>query len=228
MRKPILTLTGQLLGLALGASAVLALLLVGVGPGFGGYRTMTVLTGSMRPSMPEGSLIVQTPVPLEQIRVGDVISYRIPVDDHRVVTHRVVEVVAGGDQPVVRTKGDANAAPDPWVARLDGDRTWKVRFAVAKAGYVVQALRDPVAQRLSLFVVPAVLALVWLWHIWAPHDRTSPAPAGTEPHPSRASQPQVVHPWRFVLALAGLGALVVMDRSMRSAARRHVVRRNHV
>ncbi len=215
-----LIVMGQLLGLALGALAVLALLALGFGPRLVGYRTVTVLTASMRPSMPEGSLIVQTPVPLQRVGVGDVITYRIPVDDRRVVTHRVVEVVVAGARPVVRTKGDANAGPDPWVARLEGTHTWKVRFAVPKAGYAVQALRHPLARRLTMLVVPALLAVVWLRDIWAPRADRHP------PRPVRAGAAQVSptagsRRWRYAVAVGALVAVALVANH----PRRRFVRR---
>lgn len=216
MRTRFLKRLGRLLGLAVGAFAVLALLSLGIGPKLGGYRVMTVLTASMRPSMAEGSLIVQDPVPLDRVEVGDVITYRIPIEDRRIVTHRVVEVVMAGDHPVVRTKGDANAAPDPWLARLEGDRAWRVRLAVPKAGYAVQALRQPLAQRLALLGVPFVLALVWLRDIWAPRDRRRSPSSGAAPLPSADMAPARAAPWRWALALSALGALALLDRSVAS------------
>lgn len=225
MHNRTLIVAGQLLGLALGALAVLALLGLGVGPKLWGYRTLTVLTGSMRPSMPEGSLIVQTPVPLHRVRVGDVVTYRIPVDDRRVVTHRVVEIVVPGDRPVVRTKGDANGAPDPWLARLDGAHTWKVRFAVPKAGYVVQALRRPLGRRVTVLVVPALLAVVWLRDIWArrPDRRPLPHPAAVVADVTPAVGQRR---WRYIVAVATLVAVVLVDDRRRSGVFRHPSWRN--
>ncbi|MEW6473982.1 MAG: signal peptidase I [Actinomycetota bacterium] len=97
--------------LGLAGVSLVAFGFVGLGPHTGRYRTLTVLSGSMRPTMPEGSVAIVIPVPPAEIRPGDVITYNIPVGDRRVVTHRVVEIVEGGDHPVVRTQGDANAAP---------------------------------------------------------------------------------------------------------------------
>lgn len=198
--------------------SVLLLLSVGVGPQTGKYRVMTVLTGSMRPSFPEGSLIVQTPLPVRRVQVGDVITYRIPMDDRRIVTHRVVEIVEPGQFPVIRTQGDANNTPDPWLARLEGDSTWQVRAGVPKAGYLFQWLRQPAAQRLTQFLIPALLAVLWLRHIWraqpAP-DRngdTAAAPDGEPPGGLRT-------PLRPALTLAAIAALVLLEHRARSGAR---------
>jgi len=123
--------------------AVLILLAIGIGPMTGQYRVVTVLSGSMRPHMPVGSLAVSTPERLDQLRVGQVISFQSPVGTHEIVTHRVVQIVSRGAHPRVRTQGDANAAPDPWVAPVEQ------RPVVASAGGGPQSREcDPVAARL--------------------------------------------------------------------------------
>ncbi|HEX9993070.1 MAG TPA: signal peptidase I, partial [Acidimicrobiales bacterium] len=130
------------------------------------YQLLPVLSDSMAPGMPAGALAVSVPVPVTTVRVGDVLTLRSPIGDHAVVTHRVIEVVEAGDHPVVRTRGDANEADDPWLARLDGERAWRVWAVVPKAGTAVTALRS-VAPRLAFTVVAPValvlLALVWIW-----------------------------------------------------------------
>jgi signal peptidase len=166
----------RLLAAGFAASALLLLLVVGIGPRTGRYQTATVLTGSMRPTMPEGSVVLATPMAARDVRVGDVITYRIPVEDRRIVTHRVVEVVREGNRPVVRTKGDANKDPDTWVAELTGATVWKVRASVPKAGYVFEWLRRPQARQLLVFVVPLLLAFLLLRDIW----RRPPDPVPVE------------------------------------------------
>lgn len=206
--------------LIVGLTVISALLLlgIGVGPQTGKYRVMTVLTGSMRPDFPEGSLIVQTPLPVHRVQVGDVITYRIPVGDRRVVTHRVVEIVEHGQFPVLRTKGDANSAPDPWLARLESDTTWRVRGGVPNAGYVLQWLRHPTAQRVTQLAVPALLAVLWLFHIWRPQPAPAPsldlsAVANVEPTGSQRT------PVRPALALAAIAVLVLIEQRARSDPR---------
>lgn len=198
---------GQALGLAAVALCVLLLLGLAIGPRTGGYRTMTVLTASMRPSIPEGSVIVQLPVDLSEVREGDVITYRIPVEDHRVVTHRVVKVIEGGARPVVRTKGDANSSPDPWVARLTGEKVWRVKASVPKLGYALQALRRPEVKHVTLFFVPLLLALLWLRDIWAPRPSRD-----REASPAEVPTATAGRQWQGVAALAAVGVVALLAR----------------
>ena len=165
------------------AAALLFLLFVGVGPLTGRYRVVTVLTGSMQPAADAGSLIVVTPIPLEDVREGDVLTYQIPVGDHRIVTHRVVEIDNQGTaNPTVVTKGDANNAVDPWRATLAGDSAWKMRAAIPHAGSVIRGLRSPGVATATVRVIPVALVLLWLFQIWGrrehlPTDKTDAAAA---------------------------------------------------
>jgi signal peptidase len=148
------------------AFALLALVFLGLLPNLGWYRTETVLSGSMKPYFSPGDIVVVTPEPTRDVRVGQVISYHIPVGDHHVQSHRVIKVVRGGDRPLVRTKGDANTSPDPWTARLNGGTAWQVRAVVPKAGWAIVWLRTPAIRQLAIFAVPLLLALLGLWRIW--------------------------------------------------------------
>jgi len=75
----------------------------------------TVLTGSMTPSYPAGTLVIVKPADVKQIRIGDVITYQIESDKPAVVTHRVIQIVeptTPSDSVSFITKGDANSLPD--------------------------------------------------------------------------------------------------------------------
>ena len=156
-------------------AAVAVMALVGLGPRVFGYQTETVLSGSMAPTFAPGDVLLVSPQPVTQIHVGEVISYHIPIGDHHVETHRIVRVVSRGAHPVIITRGDANVAPDPWRARLDGSRVWQVRAVIPDLGTVIQALRGPTAHLLTVMVAPALLALVLLTRIWR-RERTAGRP----------------------------------------------------
>jgi len=151
------------------ATAVVAFGFLAIGPHVFGYRTMTMLTGSMAPQIEPGDITVVTPLAVEDVTAGMAITYHIPVDDHHLVTHRVVAVERGLDGSVtVQTKGDANKAVDPWKATLQGDTAWQVEAVIPKVGSVIQALRAPVVSLVLRYGAVALLAGWLLLSIWRP------------------------------------------------------------
>ena len=150
------------------------LLVLGILPHLGLYRPVTVLSGSMRPAFAPGDMIFVTPERLRDVRVGQVITYQIPVDDHHVESHRVIRILKGGDDPVVITKGDANRSADPWKAELHGDRIWVERASVPKLGRFVLALRSPLVHDLTVFLLPVLLAVYGLVRIWRAPSASHP------------------------------------------------------
>ncbi|WP_206340177.1 signal peptidase I [Blastococcus litoris] len=149
--------------------AVAVFLLLAVGPHLLGYRTMTMLTPSMAPGIEPGDVTVVTPIATSEITEGMVLAYHKPIDDHALVTHRVVSVETGPDGAVqIQTKGDANDAVDPWTATLQGDTAYQVRVVVPELGHLIQALRTPVVTQVLLYGAPALLAGWLLMTIWRP------------------------------------------------------------
>jgi signal peptidase len=148
--------------------AAAAALLSAVGLATGWWRVLPVLSPSMRPTFDAGSAVVAARVPAASVRRGDVIVYQAPVADRRVVAHRVVRVVETGPRPVVQTGGDANNAPDPWLARLRDESVWKVRREVPYIGHALVLLHRP-QLRLAMAVVVVGCALAaGLGAIWRP------------------------------------------------------------
>lgn len=151
--------------------AIVALGALAVGPHSAKYRTLTMLTASMRPSFPPGSIVVVTPAPTSSLRAGDVITFHAPTPARPVMTHRVVSVDRSAGIPKVVTKGDANAGNDPWGEFLiEGDTVWKARGAVPLAGHALATLRDPRVQLALTRVIPGVLLLWLLVAVWRPDD----------------------------------------------------------
>lgn len=180
--RPLARFAGRWTMRALVATAVLAFLGLAIGPHVLGYRTMTMLTGSMAPGINPGDVVVSTPIDVADIQTGMVISYHIPIDDHRVVTHRVIDVQHTADGTVsIRTKGDANDAPDPWTAVLTGDTAYQMRTVVPEAGHVITALRAPAVNKALVYGAPALLAGWLLLSIWRPaRDEDDATEDGTE------------------------------------------------
>ncbi|MDO3698100.1 signal peptidase I [Curtobacterium flaccumfaciens] len=92
--------------------AALAVVLIVV-PKATGSMPLTVLTQSMEPTLPPGTLLVVRPTPIDDIRVGDVVTYQIVSGQPAVVSHRVVSVSSSDGERTFVLKGDNNAEADP-------------------------------------------------------------------------------------------------------------------
>lgn len=183
------------------ALALVLFLALAVPPRLGLYRPVTVLSGSMRPTFAPGDAVVLTSEPVGAVRVGQVISYQVPVGAHQVETHRVIRILQGGDHPIVQTQGDANNHPDPWTARLEGATAWRLRAVVPHLGYVINWLRSPALRTAAILVVPAVLALLAIFEIWGLAGGSASIHAkSSERRP--AAKPVIEHdgPWEQRLA----------------------------
>lgn len=149
--------------------AVLTFALLAVGPHVFGYRTMTMLTGSMAPEINPGDVTIVTPVAVSEVTEGMVITYHRPIENRSLVTHRVISVQKAADGTVtVQTKGDANDAADPWTATLEGDTAYQVRAVIPELGHLIEALRAPVVTQALLYGAPTLLVGWVLLTIWRP------------------------------------------------------------
>jgi len=173
-----------LIGLA-GWTSTLAALVAAVGlgvlPHLGVYRTLTVLSASMKPTFSPGDVVVVRPEPMQTLRVGQVISYAVPVGAHQVETHRVVAILRGQGttSPVIQTKGDNNTVVDPWTAQLNGPTIWRLEAVVPKAGYAINLMRDRTFHLFSVILIPGSMALLALARMWGlgGRRRSGDAPA---------------------------------------------------
>jgi signal peptidase len=117
-----------------------------------------------------GTLLFEREVPVDDLRVGDVITFDRPVTGaDRKVTHRVVEVRPDG----LVTQGDAATAPDPWVLDPPGATLPRVVARVPWAGY---------AYALPARALSWALLLVSALGLGATAVRGR-RPVTTEPHP---------------------------------------------
>lgn len=151
-------------------------LLLAVGPHVLGYRTAGMLTGSMAPGINPGDVVIDTPLAADKIRIGMIVTYHIPIDDHRVVSHRVVAVQTAADGTIsFNTKGDANPAADPWTATVQGNTVWQVRAVVPKLNTYVRMLRETVAKPWMVSVIPLAIATWLIIGVWRNPAEVEPA-----------------------------------------------------
>lgn len=136
---------------------LLALLFIGAAlPGFGEYKVMTVLSGSMKPTIKEGSVIVV--LESESYKEGDVITFKSGRDAGIPTTHRIENVKVEGGEVVYITKGDANPVVD--ISETgESDVIGKVIFNISYLGYVVEFTKTPLGF-VIIIIIPAVVIII--------------------------------------------------------------------
>ena len=153
--------------IALGAAGVLAvagLVMVLLLPFQFNFRYVAVLSGSMTPIMPVGSVGVVQPVPAEKIGVGDVLTFSSEDHSGNLVTHRVVEVLTEEDGTIsFRTKGDANESPDRSLVPADAVEG-RVMLVLPGAGLLNNFMDD---HKEIWLVFPLLGVLVILNEAWS-------------------------------------------------------------
>jgi len=127
-------------------------------PSVAGYKLYTVLSGSMNPTFDTGSVIAVKNVDTNNIKVGDIITFRDPEDANRIVSHRVVEIKKENGSRSFVTKGDANdvrdTAPVPASSVIGRANYW-----VPYMGYLTEFARTK-RGLLLLIVLPGALFIV--------------------------------------------------------------------
>ena len=145
----------------LAAGVVLAISVVIILPRATQGFAMTVLTGSMTPEIPVGSVVLVRPVDPNTLEVGDVATYRPEQDKDAFITHRVIDIERNGPERQFVFKGDANSDRDfePVPA---SDVVGQVWFHVPFLGSVRDALHGKAGLSLLAMVVLGGYALTQL------------------------------------------------------------------
>ena len=135
-----------------------ALTLTIVIPRLSGSTPYTVLTSSMEPTYPPGTLVVVKPQDPETLKVGDAITYQWESGKPDVVTHRIIETqrTSTGELRFI-TQGDANEARDARYV-VGGQIRGKVWYAVPYVGYVNNFITGKQRSILLMVVVGGLLA----------------------------------------------------------------------
>ena len=140
-----------------------------------GYRVYAVRTGSMAPTYPAGSVVIDAPVAGQALAVGDVVTFRTAGG---LVTHRLHGRTATG----WLTKGDANRTPDPWTVPAR-NIVGHVAAGVPRGGYALIYLAQPTG---VLSLVLLALSMWCSWSLFFPDREDEPdaiCPAGADAWP---------------------------------------------
>lgn len=129
-------------------------------PGFFGIKPMVVLSGSMEPVYPVGSLLYVNENQTDTVAVGDVITFYI--DEDTLVTHRVVKV--DQENQTYTTKGDANDAEDASPVAFS-NVLGKPLLGIPRLGYFADWLSSKSGKILYITGIVAAAMLIWIGDI---------------------------------------------------------------
>ena len=153
-------ITGGVSWAALIFVAALAVVVVFV-PAVTGAHPYTILTGSMEPQYPPGTLVVVRDVDPAEIAIGDVVTYQLHSGEPEVVTHRVVAVQIDAEgEPSFVTQGDANNSPDTESVR-DVQIVGRLWYAIPYIGWI----NSVVTGEMRAWLVPAVAGALAVYGI---------------------------------------------------------------
>ncbi|WP_050637368.1 signal peptidase I [Candidatus Stoquefichus sp. SB1] len=119
-----------------------------------GYNYKTVLTGSMEPVIPVGSIVITKEQ--SSYEMEDIISFQ---EEGSVITHRIISI----DRERYITKGDANNVADTEEVQQK-QILGKVILTIPLLGYLVMWLMSPVGI-ISLFIIMGI------WYIATGRNR---------------------------------------------------------
>jgi signal peptidase I len=140
-------------------------------------KSLTVMSGSMEPTIGTGDVVVARQTAPMDVRVGDVVTFRDPLDHERLITHRVREMHVEGDSVVFVTKGDANTGVEHWALGKDGT-IGRVAFHVPKMGYFMVWFHSRYGLLILIVLPSLLLGMSELWRLWRPHGKHEPGAAG--------------------------------------------------
>ncbi|RZT66127.1 signal peptidase I [Leucobacter luti] len=124
-----------------------------------GLKPEIVVSGSMEPTIPTGSLLLVQETSAAEAEVGDIVTLERPRNGG-LVTHRITSIEQEYTDWKITMRGDANAAddPQPYVTRTVG----AVVATIPGAGYVAGMFRTPFGIA-GIAVVALALVVAFAW-----------------------------------------------------------------
>lgn len=150
------------------AGAALALLIAG--PLALGDHPHTDLSGSMEPVIAPGDVVIDQQIRPSEAKVGDIVTFRDPQDQKKLLTHRVVKITRHDSRMFFVTKGDANNTREHWEVPAGGQigRVW---YTVPWVGHVAVFARSRLGWILLVGIPLLLIAGEELLRIWRPRRR---------------------------------------------------------
>ena len=122
----------------------------------GNLHFLIVLSGSMEPSIHVGDIVVSSKVNIEDLREGDVITFRYE-GERNCITHRITKIMNTEFGIFFKTKGDANEEEDTRPVR-ENEVIGKAILVIPYLGYL-PAFAKTTLGYITLVVIPGLLII---------------------------------------------------------------------
>jgi len=119
-----------------------------------GYYSSVIMSGSMEPAVPVGSIVVTQKIDVDNVKAGDIIVFQR--SDSKTL-HRVIDKIVENDSYYFKTKGDANEDPDPWTVQPDQVHG-ALLLTIPYYGYLIYFAGTPIGFVLMV-IIPAILLI---------------------------------------------------------------------
>lgn len=147
---------------------ILAVLIAGVR--VVGITPLKVLTGSMEPNYPVGSMIYIKDVEASELKKGDTITFKF---NESLATHRIADIRDSSEIPGTlefQTKGDANKTVDGnWVN--ENDIEGKLLFSLPYFGFFADFIQSPPGSYIAIACGAVLVLFVFLPDIIFPKKK---------------------------------------------------------
>ena len=124
-----------------------------------GYEAYSVISGSMEPAIPIGSIVIVEKTQPSEVEEGDVIAFYGGPNSSAIITHRVIEnrIVTGE----FITKGDANQDKDMNPIAYN-DLIGRVSFSLPIFGAIAQLLTSSIGKIIAAGVIVVAILLQFI------------------------------------------------------------------
>jgi len=127
-------------------------------PSFFGIKMYVIISGSMKPELQIGDVVIVKETEIADLQKGDIISFR---KGQNVVTHRITEVTTDENETKFKTKGDNNNIEDIEIItkkNIEG----KVISKISSIGNIVLVLKDKTV----------IIAIILFYYIFLLRDQS--------------------------------------------------------
>ena len=159
--------------------AFCALAIAGYQVKTGQWHATPVLSGSMRPGLQPGDVVITQRVPISALHVRDVVVFYPPSQTAHQTVHRIVKLTVKGGTMSITTWGDANPIADPAVSSLSGTTAYRVVRVVPLLGYPAVWMQN--GGRGMLVIALGVILLITAAVIILRPDKPTKPPGTADP-----------------------------------------------